>query len=645
VYKKTSAGVESEIGVGGGGGITDITYADLVTAIGVDGLIAGAQYCITDFQTVHYIVDGVGTRYDNQAQIDTVTLTGTGGFATITGAGGLTKTVTWTTDLAGTAETFVDGGTNVADYAAVDIALTHSGATIVFTSTADGAGYHHFTNPVIANATDDLAGTVANTQMNGYILAAAVEPLIVTALSTNTISHEVKSILYPQDIIHYDWNSLNWMDDTSFADAESGPATAIIAGFKGVIYFRHDTKNDNYMGYDFRNVKNRRWKPNPVEWEVDVGYAKGSYVKSTSNDSIYRSLKDIGEVQVDTVTLTGTDGTANITAAGGLTKLVTFAGGLTQTAADFVTSWAADYLPAIIVTSVDGTIIFTAAVIGTAFTNPVITNVSGSLDGTVVNTNANVAVPTIQITDTDYWIAVIDLSVIEYCNCSPITWNGITSGEKYTDYLTFVDQTSTYEGNVFNNHIEPTKDNYTVFHITGSIIPNNVVFLGLGYFSYNTIGSGFYYNTVGNDFYCNIIGNSFYCNIIGNGFYSNTIRPYFSYNTIRTNFYYNTIGNDFSYNTIGNDSYCNIIGSSFNNNTIRNDFSYNTIGNKFAYNTIENSFKMNRAEDIFQNIDFTAATHVYASYNCTLGTDAIGNAYLTYIGGSPLALQLVLPTT
>ena len=39
----------------GGGGLTDITYADLATAIGADGLIPGSFYRITDFATTHYI--------------------------------------------------------------------------------------------------------------------------------------------------------------------------------------------------------------------------------------------------------------------------------------------------------------------------------------------------------------------------------------------------------------------------------------------------------------------------------------------------------------------------------------------------------------------------------------------------------------
>lgn len=91
--------------------------------------------------------------------------------------------------------------------------------------------------------------------------------------------------------------------------------------------------------------------------------------------------------QVCTITLTGTGGTANVTAAGGLTKLATFNGTLTQTAADFVTSHAAAYLAVnIVVTSSGADLIFTSSYSGTAFVFPVITNATPNLAGTVVMT-------------------------------------------------------------------------------------------------------------------------------------------------------------------------------------------------------------------------------------------------------------------
>lgn len=100
-----------------------------------------------------------------------------------------------------------------------------------------------------------------------------------------------------------------------------------------------------------------------------------------------------GVAQVDTVTLTGTSGTANVQTAGGLTKLATFATDLETTAANFVTAHAAAYLAVGITVTSDGAdLIFTSSTPGVAFASPTVANVTGDLDGTVDNTTANGAV-------------------------------------------------------------------------------------------------------------------------------------------------------------------------------------------------------------------------------------------------------------
>jgi hypothetical protein len=89
-------------------------------------------------------------------QISTVTLTGTSGTATVTGAG-LTKTATFSESLTKTAADFVTA--NASAFDAVDVTLTSSGADLIFTAkTMDD-----FTAPTIVNATGDLAGSVATT--------------------------------------------------------------------------------------------------------------------------------------------------------------------------------------------------------------------------------------------------------------------------------------------------------------------------------------------------------------------------------------------------------------------------------------------------------------------------------------------------
>ena len=130
----------------------------------------------------------------------------------------------------------------------------------------------------------------------------------------------------------------------------------------------------------------------PSYWRV----TDGTYDNSVDNYITVFCEDDTSQAKVDTVTLTGTSGTATMGAAGGLTKTVTFAlagtTDLTQTASDFVTSFTADYLAEkIIITSSGEDIIFTSQYAGYDFTSPTITAATGDLDGTVANTTANIS--------------------------------------------------------------------------------------------------------------------------------------------------------------------------------------------------------------------------------------------------------------
>lgn len=94
--------------------------------------------------------------------------------------------------------------------------------------------------------------------------------------------------------------------------------------------------------------------------------------------------------QREIVTLTGTGGTANIAAVGGLTKLVTFTTDLTTSAKNFVTSWAAAYLAVnVIVTCSGAQLCFKPTLLSVAITAPTITNATDDLAGTVAHVNAN----------------------------------------------------------------------------------------------------------------------------------------------------------------------------------------------------------------------------------------------------------------
>lgn len=108
------------------------------------------------------------------------------------------------------------------------------------------------------------------------------------------------------------------------------------------------------------------------------------------NTSTYQNTVAVAEV--DTVTLTGTSGTANIT-VNGVAYLATFTTDLATSAANFVTSHAATIaarMNGIVVTSSGASIIFTASIPGALQSVSGAVNVSGNLAGSSVNTTAGV---------------------------------------------------------------------------------------------------------------------------------------------------------------------------------------------------------------------------------------------------------------
>jgi len=125
---------------------------------------------------------GAGTHKFLTSDIATLTLTGASGTATIT-ANGLANVATFATDLETTAQNFVV--TNYDVYAAINVILTQSGDTIIFTVTAKDK----LATVTIANLTTDLAGTVVKTKSGGsdvatFTLTSATSHAGATALLT-----------------------------------------------------------------------------------------------------------------------------------------------------------------------------------------------------------------------------------------------------------------------------------------------------------------------------------------------------------------------------------------------------------------------------------------------------------------------------
>lgn len=94
-------------------------------------------------------------------RVDTVTLTGTSGTANIT-CNGVTKLATWTSDLSGTAEKFVeDWGMSGGEYYLSGVQVSFSGDDLIFTALVSGFDFTGDTS--ISNVITNLNGTVVKT--------------------------------------------------------------------------------------------------------------------------------------------------------------------------------------------------------------------------------------------------------------------------------------------------------------------------------------------------------------------------------------------------------------------------------------------------------------------------------------------------
>lgn len=132
-----------------------------------------------------------------------------------------------------------------------------------------------------------------------------VEVLIVMAITTNKVHHQVMSESYPEDIIFWRWDDnilLDQIEDTLLLDGTGNPylppplmsgsgvnAYSPSTNRPGRIYFREDTLYRNCAPYDFRAVKFRRWKiKTPFNitstiktWADDTSYTQGDIIESS----------------------------------------------------------------------------------------------------------------------------------------------------------------------------------------------------------------------------------------------------------------------------------------------------------------------------------------------------------------------------
>lgn len=419
------------------------------------------------------------------------------------------------------------------------------------------------------------------------IITGVNEPLIVTATSSNTIDKVAKSPLYPQDTIYYDWNPANWLQDMSFSDLTDSNNPVIIAGFKGVIYFRHDTLLDNYTPYDFRNVKFRRWKADTATMTFNIATNYSAFDVVYYNSACWISL------------INNNSGNSPTSLGNEWDKI------LDLSTNEYVFSSSAQY----------GNLFVNALEYDDFLTFSPPPGGGNSYDVACLGNHFESFKDTYDIFDTIATILSNNVLFLTTGNEHDYTGNIFGSGS----YGNTFRATNICNNNIFNGTFNLNIIDGTITGSTfGQQCSQNII---CGSFLNSTIQAGATGNIFCDNFGTNNIGFGSLNNVFSNGFGNNNISDSCKYNVFGKVSGPNTIAGSFQYNIIGHDMANNTIGNNFNNNII-----------------IEN-FRYNRVEDAFNSVggvDFSGATFVYATYNCQLFIDDTSIQRLSYSsGGTP----------
>ena len=346
-----------------------------------------------------------------------------------------------------------------------------------------------------------------------------IEPLLVTALTSNKLSNECYSNSFPQDIIYY-----NIENDQN-----------MVAGCtKGYIYRRIDTLKNNDIPFDFRNVKFRRWQIEVTTSHVngnDSSFNLSSVVLQTGTDNIYLKISNTQAAFSDT----------------GKWKLFEWKN-MTYTS-PVTDNWNLDenyfnipvntgnYFDYYLFSTVP-TLLGNQSSYDNIYKNKFDVNNNYIIDNSnnvffgnyfyynTIGTNFNFN------TIGDYFIY----------NTIGIGFNSNTIGNSFSFNTIGNNFNSNTIGNNFSSNI--IGNNFSSNAIGDYFYSNTIV----DYFNYNTIGVNFYSNTIGYGFNANTIGNDLTSNRIGDFFGSNIIGDGFNTNTIGYYFNYNN-GMDFTYST------------------------------------------------------------------------------------------------
>lgn len=423
-----------------------------------------------------------------------------------------------------------------------------------------------------------------------------IQPIIVFATSSNTISDVAYQPTYPKDRIRYDW---------TFSATEVTNGVAF-----GRITERIDEYN-NRTDYDHRQIKFKRYRyyevnfNNPYNGTVQVSATSETEMVVLGTNTNFTNLFVGNHVGFDDVDYRVFEIT-NIDSNTGMTITGVTSVNVGPNIRIYDASWSeyASYLQ----NNVDDISIFEEYYTFDLGNNSIFNNYIGNYsnlhdeDGTTFILANNVFYS--QFKNNKFGDMCYNNTFFDDC------WNNNVGNFFYSN-ITDDDFDGNVIGNYFNNNRITSnfqdnrigaafENNYLV---QNSFYRNNI----MNDFRNNQISGGdFQNNEIGSQFNNNKIYESFYKNDIGNGYgnnyhyaqcYGNLIGNGFNNNDVYSQFYENKIGDIFENNNLGDPNnfgsysfYKNDIGSDFRNNTCLGTFSFNRIGSEVFNNVIDDGF-------------------------------------------------------
>lgn len=465
-----------------------------------------------------------------------------------------------------------------------------------------------------------------------------VQPIVVFATSSNTISDVAYQPTYPNDKIKYDW---------TFSATEVTQGVAY-----GRITERIDEFN-NRTDYDHRQIKFKRYRyyevnfNSPYNGTVEVQYLSGNSMTVSGTNTNFTSLIVGDKVGFDNANykvfeIINIDGDSGMT----ITGLTTVSVG--PNVRMYSASWSeySSYRQ----NNIEGSTPFEEYYTFNLGTNGNINNYIGDYSNLynweefqfllANNVFYN------RFTNNKFGNACYNNSFFDDCdnnNIGNYFYNNITDDDFDGNVIGNWFDNNRITSNFQNNRIgDGFESNYLVQY---SFYRNNIMNdfnnnqISGGDFQNNEVGTAFQNNKINGQFYKNDVGNGYnnnehysecYGNLIGNGFNQNNIYCQMYENKIGDIFQGNNLGDPLNYG--GYSFYKNDIGSDFRNNNCLGTFAFNRIGSEVYNNTIGDGFGygINTSQGNTIGSYFYDNTIGEYFYNNTVADGFIGNQVYNY---------------